>query len=218
MTEEDSENVTLIESNDPAKIIDLNKRRHAKHGKRRPAEGGASREHKYRNVLTKVLRDETERRAGDVTPEEEEFVDLFMNGTSVSHALMATHPDRCFRRNRNGEPYLDADGKPVPLTPDQVWDRGNKLLNTVNIRSLLRQKLEQEMGDVTHTSMVLRNFVLKRYIIEALEGTPASRLGALKELRTYGEVAERDREQTEKVSSPEEVHSAIVKELERLGV
>lgn len=209
---------------DPAKVIAITSRRSK--GIRPPNKGGHSKPDKYKAILEETLREEQERRLAALTPAELEFVDLIVGGTSMAHALKLTHPELCWKRSPNGEPITrrrkNEDGEevyePVELSGEQIWDRADKFRRRPTVRAQLRQLLEQEMDDVKHTSLEIHNFVQKRYMIEALEArTPAARITALDRLAAYGAVVAREREQTRKLTTPEEVYSAIDAELKKLG-
>lgn len=208
------------ETDDPLRIIELADHRNPKHGKRRPNAGGKSHPDQYKRMLQDVVTNATAAEAAKLTDAELEFVDLVVGGTSVSEALVLTHPDKCFVRERNGHEFkLGADGKPIPLNTEQLWERGNKLVNTTRIRARMKQLLEQEMLDSRHTSLVIHNFVLKRYIIEASTAKTASaRIAALDRLKEYGAVAAREAEQTQHAETPEQVKAEIEALLKRLGV
>jgi len=212
---------TLLETDDPSKVVvHLHEVRHKDHGRRKEqTKPGKGQPEKFKRAMREVLSEENAKRAAELTPEEEEFVQLFVNGISVSEAYRLCFPERCFKeKNRSGERALDKKGEPIPLNNDQLWDRGSNLVGSLRIKSRLRQIIEQNNDDVSHTSLFLSSFVQKRYMWEAIHGSPASRLKALERLQEYAEVAKRDQERAQNMDGTEDVRDMLDRELTKLGV
>lgn len=195
----------VLQTSDAEKIVDIASRRPKKPTARNQNKERVSTPDKFKRMFREAALEKAKYEARQLTEDEQTFVDLIIAGESMSMAFAHAFPDKI--NGRNGK----------PLTIEQLWDRGDKLANTVKIRSEVRLRLEKELGDTEHTSLRLHNFIMKRLEHEASYSNPAGRLKALAMLRDYGAVAAVDKEaekQAQKTS--EEIMAEFEKKLSSL--
>lgn len=153
----------------------------------------------YQRILEKTLADEAAKQAASLTEEEEEFVRLLVSGDSYATAFKLCFPDRCVHHKT---------GKDLSIT--QLYDRGLSLSGTLRIRLKLKQLLEYQMLDNSHTAQ--RQLNLANRVLEQ-EATTAPKSGdrirAAKELRAGAVVAKEADRQADELLTPEQVKAQI---------
>ncbi len=173
------------------------------------------------NRIREMCRDEIRRsEAARVTPEEEAFCLLLVSGASMADAYLEAYPEKCWRDITDEQGVVV--GREPALSYQARFDRGNRLSKQSHIRAKIITLLEQEEGDVSHTSRRLDNLILKNLEKEATDptNTPMARISALKQLQAHRAIQVSERQAAERAQrdlAPEELIERIHERIQSLS-
>lgn len=166
-----------IDTDNPDKVIELSELTE------RPANKGQGRPKGYvdpndRKELFKQLNREARDEVAleGITEQEKAFGDAIVGGESFAGAYVNAYP----------EILLD---EPTP-NHQRLYQLGARLAKKPAVRAYLTNRLDEEEGDISHTSARLNNFILKRLEEEAVTArTDGARLKALELLAKHKAIA-----------------------------